>query len=67
VIESWHSTLEFELRDLERFATTAQARTRVAAGIDEYNRDRKHSACGMRSPIDYELTTLHEQHNQAAA
>jgi putative transposase len=56
VIESWHSTLEFELRDLERFATKAQARTRVAAWIDEYNRDRKHSSIGMRSPIDYELT-----------
>jgi putative transposase len=54
VIESWHSTLEFELRRLEHFATTAVARTRVAAWIDEYNRDRKHSACGMRSPIDYE-------------
>jgi transposase InsO family protein len=55
VIESWHSTLELELRGLERFATKAQARARVAAWIDEYNRDRKHSACGMRSPIDYEL------------
>jgi putative transposase len=48
VIESWHSTLEFELRALERFATKAQARSRVAAWIDDYNRDRKHSACGMR-------------------
>jgi hypothetical protein len=56
VIESWHSTLEFELRGLERFATKAQARDRVAAWIDEYNRDRKHSSIGMRSPIDYELT-----------
>jgi transposase InsO family protein len=58
VIESWHSTLEFELRDLERFATKAQARARVAAWIDEYNQDRKHSSCRirgrMRSPIDYE-------------
>jgi transposase InsO family protein len=56
VIESWHSTLEFELRGLERFATKARARARVAAWIDEYNRDRKHSSIGMRSPIDYELT-----------
>jgi putative transposase len=54
VIESWHSTLEFELRRLEHFATKAAARVRVAAWIDEYNRDRKHSACGMRSPIGYE-------------
>jgi transposase InsO family protein len=56
VIESWHSTLEFELRSLEQFATR-QARTAVAAWIDDYNRDRRHSALQMRSPIDYELAT----------
>ncbi len=55
VIESWHSTLEFELRSLEHFATRAQARSRVAAWIEEYNRDRKHSSIGMRSPVNYEL------------
>ena len=69
VIESWHSTLEFELRALERFATKAQARARVAAWIDEYNRDRKHSSVGMRSPIDYErdLRADAEQLDQTAA
>jgi putative transposase len=56
VIESWHSTLEFELRQLEHFATKAQARARVAAWIDEYNRDRRHSALGMLSPVAYELS-----------
>lgn len=56
VIESWHSTIEFELRRLEHFTTKAQARARVAAWIEEYNHDRRHSALGMRSPIDYELT-----------
>jgi transposase InsO family protein len=68
VIESWHSTLEFELRGLERFATKADARARVAAWIDEYNRVRKHSSCGMRSPVDYEIA-LHaaEQHDRTAA
>jgi putative transposase len=54
VIEAWHSTLTFELRALEHFTTKAHARARVAAWIDEYNRDRRHSACGMHSPIDYE-------------
>jgi transposase InsO family protein len=54
-IESWHSTLEFELRSVERFNTKAQARARVAAWIDEYNRERRHSSIGMRSPIDFEL------------
>jgi transposase InsO family protein len=40
VIESWHSTLEFELRSLEHFTTRAQARAAAAAWIDEYNRER---------------------------
>jgi putative transposase len=55
VIESWHSTLEFELRSRETFATKAAARARVAAWIEEYNHDRRHSSLGMRSPVDYEL------------
>ena len=67
VIESWHSTLEFELRALERFATKAQARARVAAWIDEYNRDRKHSSVGMRTPIDYELAQRDGQRTEAVA
>ena len=68
VIESWHSTLEFELRRLERFATKAQARARVAAWIEEYNHDRRHSALGMLSPIAYERrhTTLDDPPEQAA-
>jgi len=55
VIESWHSTVEFELRRLEHFTTKAQARRRVAAWIEEYNHDRRHSSLGMRSPVAYEL------------
>jgi transposase InsO family protein len=54
VIESWHSTLEFELRSLRSFATRAAARTAVAAWIEDYNHVRRHSALGMRSPVDYE-------------
>lgn len=57
VIEAWHSTLEFEVRQVEHFATKAQARARVAAFIADYNRARRHSALGMRSPIDWELAT----------
>jgi transposase InsO family protein len=56
VIESWHSTLEFELRRLEHFATKTAARAGVAAWIDDYNRQRRHSALGMRSPMEYEQT-----------
>ena len=55
VIESWHSTLEFELRSCEEFPSKAAARGRVATWVDEYNRTRRHSSIGMISPIDYEL------------
>ncbi len=58
-IESWHSTLTFELRDLEHFATKTQARRAVAAFIEEYNSDRRHSALGMKSPIRFE----HDDHD----
>jgi putative transposase len=54
VIESWHSTLEFELRSLEHFPTRAAARARIPAWIDEYNRQRRHSSLHMMSPVDYE-------------
>jgi putative transposase len=60
VIESWHSTLEFELRRLEHYATKAEARAGVAAFIDDYNRDRRHSSIGMISPIAYEQTLRDE-------
>jgi hypothetical protein len=55
VVEAWHSTLEFELRQLEHYASKAEARAGVAAIIDEYNRSRRHSALQMRSPINFEL------------
>ncbi len=51
VIESWHSTLEFELRSLEHFATRAQARAAVAAWIEDCNHNRRHSACRMLPPV----------------
>ncbi len=66
VIESWHSTLEFELRSLEHFTTKAEARQAVAGWIDDYNRDRRHSALSMRSPIDYELAAQDEPTEPAA-
>jgi putative transposase len=55
VIESWHSTLEFELRQLEHFTTKAQACRRLATWIQEYNHGHRRSSLEMRSPIDYEL------------
>jgi transposase InsO family protein len=54
VIESWHSTLEFELRRIEQFADKAAARAGVAAWIEDYNHHRRHSALGRISPVAYE-------------
>jgi len=54
VIESWHSTVEFELRRVEHFPTKSRARARVAAWIDDYNRQRRHSSLRMMSPAGYE-------------
>jgi transposase InsO family protein len=56
VIESWHSTLEFELRAVEHFTTKAAARAKVAAWIEDYNTSRRHSACQMMPPVTYEKT-----------
>jgi transposase InsO family protein len=65
IIEAFHSTLEFELRSRETFATKAAARARVAAWVDEYNTERRHSSIGMISPVDYELAQ--PTHPQAGA
>ena len=54
VIEAWHSTVEFELRRVEHFATKAAARVSVGAWIEDYNTKRRHSGLGMMSPADYE-------------
>src|SRR6266568_8026666 len=54
VIESWHSTLEFELRAVEHFTTRHTARAKVAAWIEDYNTHRRHSACQMMPPVTYE-------------
>ena len=61
VIESWHSTLEFELRRIEHFATKAAARAAVAAWIEDYNYHRRHSSLGMLSPVAYERALAAEQ------
>jgi len=54
VIEAWHSTLEFELRREHHFTAKAAARAEVAAWIEDYNRQRRHSSLRMMSPADYE-------------
>jgi putative transposase len=55
--ESWHSTLEFELLAGTRFTTREQARSEIMAFVDYYNRTRRHTTNGMRSPIEFEADT----------
>ena len=45
VIESWHSTLDGSC-DPAQFATRAEARAAIAARIEDYNHERRHSALG---------------------
>lgn len=49
VIESWHFTVEFELRPVEHFTSKARPRRAVDAWIDDYNTDRRHSSLDMQS------------------
>jgi putative transposase len=58
--ESWHSTLEFELRAVGHFPARAAARARTGAWIEDYNTRRRHSALGMMTPVRYEQA-LQEQ------
>ena len=55
-MESFWSTLKFELVYREDFATHTQARTRLFDYIEVfYNRQRLHSALNYLSPVDFEL------------
>ena len=54
-IESFWSTLKYELVYHHRFATRAQARTAIFDYIEIfYNRTRLHSSLANLSPINYE-------------
>ena len=55
--ESFFSTLEHEVLSRHQFKTREEARqTIVRWAVDFYNRRRRHSSCGMQSPIDYETS-----------
>ncbi len=54
-IESFWSSLKYELVYHQRFATRAEARTAIFDYIETfYNRTRLHSALGYRSPLQFE-------------
>ena len=54
-IESFFSSLKYELVYHQRFATRAQARTAIFDYIETfYNRTRLHSSLDYQSPINFE-------------
>jgi transposase InsO family protein len=59
VAESFFHTLKTELVYLERYDTRSQARQSIFEYIEVfYNRIRRHSALGYRSPLEYERTAM---------
>lgn len=59
VVESFFSTLEFELLRKQDWATPADARAAVGRYIEGwYNVRRRHSTLGYRSPVGYEAQVL---------
>jgi putative transposase len=59
VLESFHASLKKDLIHRRSWPTKAQARTAVFDYIEAfYNRRRRHSTLGMRSPVEFENGTL---------
>jgi len=65
-IESFWSSLKYELVYHQRFATCAEARTAIFDYIETfYNRTRLHSALAYRSPLQFEqLFPSNQKYNQ---
>ena len=62
VLESFHATLKKDLIHRRSWPTKAEARTAVFEYIEAfYNRRRRHSRLGMRSPVDFENSTLSDR------
>jgi putative transposase len=59
--ESFFSTLEWEVLSRHNFSTRDEARQVITRWVcDFYNKARRHSSCGMKSPIDYENSAILE-------
>src|SRR3954447_11767206 len=59
VAESFFATLKKELINRRSWPSKAELRTEVFDYIEVfYNRERRHSTLGQRSPVDYENSTL---------
>lgn len=56
-IESFFATLKTELIHEETFITREEAKRKIFEYIEVYyNRERRHSTLGLRSPVDFEQT-----------
>ena len=59
VAESFFATIKKELIHRRSWPTKAELRSEVFDYIEVfYNRQRRHSTLGQRSPVDYETSTL---------
>lgn len=59
VVESFFATLKTELVEDATWATRDDARTALFEYIEGwYNRERRHSSLGYRSPVQYEVEQL---------
>jgi transposase InsO family protein len=59
VLESFHASLKKDLIHRRSWPTEAEARTAVFDYVETfYNRRRRHSRLGMRSPVEFENGTL---------
>jgi putative transposase len=68
VLESFHATLKKDLIHRRSWPTKTEARTAVFEYIEAfYNRRRRHSRLGMRSPVDFENSTLRADGLELAA
>ncbi len=68
VAESFFATLKKELIHRRAWPTKAELRTEVFDYIEVfYNRERRHSTLGQRSPVDYENSTLSPSGSALAA
>ena len=56
-VESFFATLKRELVHDEQYTTRAQARASIFEYLEVfYNRVRRHSSLGFRSPVEFERT-----------
>jgi putative transposase len=68
VLESFHATLKKDLIHRRSWPTKTEARTAIFGYIEAfYNRRRRHSRLGMRSPMDFENGTLIDHGSSLAA